>query len=202
MLRFAAKGQHGAINLLCYIRSMFIADRVTDTNCPVSWRAKPASFVSLMSLYESNYIRLGWLVPDLAGMPQAAVSSVPGDVPLHLTVEERSRYTTTLNLTYLFEDQGAMLSDPDLQIRIYHDARLAEVQACARWHRHTLLESIRSQLGRALGDRWLRNVMLNKWLDYCVERGHRFLTPAAVSREAPDAMLDSGRDPALDQAGE
>jgi uncharacterized protein YqiB (DUF1249 family) len=48
------------------------------------------------------------------------------------------------------------------------------VQACARWHRHTLLEELRSQLARELGDRWLRNVMLNKWLDYCVERGHRF----------------------------
>lgn len=181
---------------------MLIADRVTDSNCPVSWRAKPASFVSLMSLYESNYIRLGWLVPDLAGMPRAAVSCVPGDVPLHLTVAERSRYTTTLNLTYRFEDEGGLLSDPDLQIRIYHDARLAEVQSCARWHRHTLLESIRSQLARALGDRWLRNVMLNKWLDYCVERGHRFLTPVTVSREAPGAMLDPERDPELKQAGE
>ena len=36
-----------------------------DTNCAVSWRARPGSFVSLMSLYESNYIRLAWLVPDL-----------------------------------------------------------------------------------------------------------------------------------------
>ena len=25
---------------------------------PVSWRARPRSFVALMSLYESNYIRL------------------------------------------------------------------------------------------------------------------------------------------------
>jgi uncharacterized protein YqiB (DUF1249 family) len=42
-----------------------------------------------------------------------------------------------------------------------------------------MLESIRSELARAVGDRWLRNMMLNKWLDYCVERGHRFaLTPA------------------------
>ena len=153
---------------------MVVADLPTDTNCPVSWRAKPASFVSLMSLYESNYIRLRWLIPELATMPLSAVSSVAGDVPLHLNIEERSRYTTTLNLTYRFADGERQISDPDLQIRIYHDARLAEVQACARWHRHTMLESIRSQLVRDLGDRWLRNVMLNKWLDYCVERGHRF----------------------------
>ena len=146
----------------------------SDVNCPVSWRARPGSFVSLMSLYESNYIRLAWLVPHLDKATPAQISVVDGDCPLHLAIEERSRYTTTLRLTYMFDDASGPLADPDLLIRVYRDARLAEVQACARWHRHTVLESLRSQLARDLGDRWLRNVMLNKWLDYCVERGHCF----------------------------
>lgn len=146
-----------------------------DTYCPVSWRSRPGSFVSLMSLYESNYIRLNWLVPNLHSVSGTLVSQVEGDCPLHLVVGERSRYTTTLSLTYVFEEEaGATVADPDLQVRVYHDARLAEVQTCARWHRHSMLESMRSELARALGDRWLRNVMLNKWLDYCVERGHSF----------------------------
>jgi hypothetical protein len=29
-----------------------------DSLCVTSWRARPVSFVSLMTLYESNYIRL------------------------------------------------------------------------------------------------------------------------------------------------
>ena len=28
--------------------------------------------------------------------------------------------------------------------------------------------------GERLDARWARNVMLNKWLEYCVDRGHRF----------------------------
>lgn len=160
---------------------MMLAVPETDTNCPVSWRSRPGSFVSLMSLYESNYIRLGWLIPNLSDIEGACTSVVNADCPLHLRIDERSRYTTTLTLTYLFEDEGGQLADPDLQVRVYHDARLAEVQACARWHRHMLLEAIRSDLAKALGDRWLRNVMLNKWLDYCTERGHRFV-PAAPRR--------------------
>jgi uncharacterized protein len=151
----------------------------TDTNCAVSWRAQRGSFVSLMSLYESNYIRLRWLAPELNDICGAAISQVPGDCALHLTILERSRYTTTFTLTYLFEDATGVVADPDLQVRVYHDAKLAEVQACARWHRHATLASIRSQLARQLGERWLRNIMLNKWLDYCVERGHRF-TQAGV----------------------
>lgn len=159
---------------------MNVAEVQTDTDCAVSWRARPGSFVSLMSLYESNYIRLGWLIEDLSAIDGRIVSTVAGDCPLHLTVEDRSRYTTTFTLTYLFDDSARTIADPDLQIRVYHDARLAEVQSCARWHRHSMLESIRSGLARALGDRWLRNIMLNKWLDYCVERGHWFAAPAIV----------------------
>jgi uncharacterized protein YqiB (DUF1249 family) len=160
---------------------MIVDDLQTDSNCAVSWRSRPASFVSLMSLYESNYIRLGWLISDLLHAPSQMISVVTGDLPLHLRVDERSRYTTTISLTYLFESaDGNSIADPDLQVRIYHDARLAEAQACARWHRHELLASLRSELALALGDRWLRNVMLNKWLDYCVERGHRFEAPRAA----------------------
>jgi uncharacterized protein YqiB (DUF1249 family) len=157
-----------------YSRLMNVADLRTDTDCIVSWRARPASFVSLMSLYESNYIRLGWLIEDLAQVAQPLISRVEGDCPLHLKIEERSRYTTTLNLTYVFEDDAQALADPDLQIRVYHDARLAEVQSAARSHRHSMLESLRSSFTRGLGERWRSNMMLNKWLDYCVERGHRF----------------------------
>jgi uncharacterized protein len=149
----------------------------SDVNCAVSWRARPGSFVSLMSLYESNYIRLRWLVPGLHELRGALASHVDGDLTLHLNVAERSRYTTTLTLTYMFDEPAGAVADPDLQVRVYHDARLAEVQACARWHKHAMLQSLRSELARQLGDRWLRNVMLNKWLDYCVERGHRFPHP-------------------------
>jgi uncharacterized protein YqiB (DUF1249 family) len=167
--------------MLCYIRFMVVTAFENDTYCPVSWRARPGSFVSLMSLYESNYIRLARLVPNLNTAVGASMSEVSGDCPLHLVLGERSRYTTTLSLTYLFEEQAGIVADPDLQIRVYHDARLAEVQACARWHRHAVLESVRSQLTRELGDRWLRNVMLNKWLDYCIERGHRFPKPGELT---------------------
>jgi uncharacterized protein YqiB (DUF1249 family) len=146
----------------------------TDTNCPVSWRARPRSFVSLMTLYESNHIRLSWLVPQLHTVREPQVSQVESDCPLHLALEDRSRYTTTLRLTYIFEDEAGPTADPDVRVRIYHDARLAEAQSCARWHRHSLLESIRSRLTRDMDERWMRNIMLNKWLEYCVERGHRF----------------------------
>ncbi len=147
-----------------------------DESLPVSWRSRRGDFVSLMTLYESNYVRLQRLAPTLAAIEGAITSTVAGDCPLHLRIEERGPYTTTFTLTYLFDSPAGQFADPDLQVRVYHDARLAEVLSCARWHRHEVLAAIKSDLYCQLGDRWLRNVMLNKWLDYCVERGHLFAT--------------------------
>jgi len=151
-----------------------------DNLCVTSWRARPVSFVSLMTLYESNYIRLRSLLGDARGLVGRAVSRAPGDLDLHVEALEHSPYTTILRLTYLFEEPGATVADPDLEVRVYHDARLAEASRCARWVRHPGLAGLRDGLPLALGERWLRNMLLNKWLDYCAERGHRIESGAAA----------------------
>jgi uncharacterized protein YqiB (DUF1249 family) len=145
-----------------------------DSLCLTSWRARPVSFVSLMTLYESNFIRLRSLVGDARRLSGRSVSSVADDLDLHVEALEHSPYTTILRLTYFFESTGEpAIADPDLEVRVYHDARLAEASRCARWVRHPGLAALKSGLPNALGERWLRNMLLNKWLDYCTERGHR-----------------------------
>jgi uncharacterized protein YqiB (DUF1249 family) len=168
---------------------------LSDTQTPVSWRARPRSFVALMSLYESNYVRLGWLAGGLASRKGEYRSRCELECELVLTVLENSRYTTTLNLTYLLPRSlplslprgmppvGEFDRLPDLQVRVYHDAHLAEAQDLGPVERATVAGSARGRAGvgpmpeRELGRRWARNMMLNKWLEYCVERGHRFHPP-------------------------
>ncbi len=96
---------------------------LNDAQTAVSWRATPRSFVALMSLYESNFIRLGWLAGNVATLEGEYLSPVAGDCDLQLSVVERSPYTTTLNLTYLIPDQEATRRFPDMGVRVYHDAR-------------------------------------------------------------------------------
>jgi hypothetical protein len=149
-----------------------------DTLTPVSWRSKPRSFVALMGLYESNFIRLNWLAGALTSLEGAHRSTVAGDCDLLLTVTERSPYTSTVSLTYLLSGQlpeaQETLQYPDMRVRIYHDAHLVEAQEWAGSHGQAVLKALRSHAERELDQRWARNVMLNKWLEYCVERGHRF----------------------------
>jgi uncharacterized protein YqiB (DUF1249 family) len=154
---------------------------LNETLTPVTWRARPRSFVALMGLYESNYIRLGWLAGDVASLDGGHRSVVPGDCDLLLTLTERSPYTSTLNLTYLLSARGSGLSQadgeiqfPDMRVRVYHDAHVVEALDWAGTHSQPVLKALRGQAERELDQRWARNVMLNKWLEYCVERGHRF----------------------------
>jgi len=146
----------------------------TDTLTRVSWRARPRSFVALMGLYESNFIRLGWLAGGLAALAGSHRSSVPSVCDLVLTVTERSPYTSTLALSYLLADAAGPSRYPDMRLRVYHDAHLVEAQQWAAVHSQPLLRALRNRAERELDQRWARNVMLNKWLEYCVERGHRF----------------------------
>src|SRR5579871_2376802 len=101
---------------------------VNDTRTLVSWRTRPGSFVALMGLYESNYVRLGWLAGRIEELEGEHRSVVPEDCDLHLTLEDRSVYTTTVNLTYRLPgiEGGAAgeLQVPDMRVRVYHDAHL------------------------------------------------------------------------------
>lgn len=131
--------------------------------------AQPRSFTGLMTLYESNYIRLKRLLGDPRTLRGAHVSHLPGDPDLHLQVVEQTRYTTVVQLTYWFEDAGP---EPDLLVRVYHDARMAEAAACGRHDRHAVLRGFATTAPDVLQQRWARNMLLNKWLDYCIEQGH------------------------------
>ena len=130
----------------------------------------------LMAIYECNYIRLRQLLRDVdAFTPQASyVSRVDRALDLYLRVHERSRYTTTLSLTNQFEEEQGEFPAPDNQVRIYHDAPLAEVISCGRrrGRRAAVYDRTRNQY--SLDRKWHMNRFLQKWLGYCLRQGHRF----------------------------
>ncbi len=131
--------------------------------------ASRRNFPGLMALYEENYMRLRRLVPRFDAIDGRAVSRVSGCVDLHVTIIERSRYTTTLRLTYAFADGDDVRYEPDLRVRVQHDARTAEAMEVhigrGRYH---------FDARRTLERCWERNRFLHKWLGYCLHRGHRF----------------------------
>ena len=138
----------------------------------------PGTFAALMDLYERNYIHIRRLMPTMPPVAAARISQVSGSLDLHLHMIERSRYTSELCLTYQFvHGEGATIAEPNLRIRVYHDARLAEVMAAHPRHYAALTADRWSGTGldsRALRDRWRVNRFLFKWLTYCLRQGHHF----------------------------
>lgn len=130
-------------------------------------------FAALMDVYEQNYLLMRLLSPELKNLGLGAyVSQVNDSLPLELTVLSHSRYTSTFKLTYRFFDssvKGRRDREPDLEIRLYHDARSCEVMS-------GLMPDGRVQIRRTrdLDEGRRLNRFLNKWLNYCLRQGHQF----------------------------
>jgi len=125
------------------------------------------SFSGLMDLYEQNYLRLRKIAPDLSVADQM-ISSVAGHMDLYLSVRERCKYTTMLSMTYRFGKPGDYVFEPDLHLKVYHDARVVEVQQFHKRKRGWVFNDY------SLQHKWSMNRFLFKWLGFCVHQGHFF----------------------------
>lgn len=142
---------------------------------------------ALMELYELNYIQLRQLVPDLDAIQDYSVSHASGALNLHLSVRERCKYTTTLHLSYQFKDPHGEFSAPDLVVRMYHDAQVAEVISRGRRRSRREAEYDRLHHQYSVFTKWTVNRFLHKWLGYCLHQGHAF-SPA---REQLSEVMNS-----------
>lgn len=124
----------------------------------------------LMALYEQNYLNMRLLVPGLTDLECGEYWSIlPDCLDLRLRVLERSRYTTTVNLSYVFSPDSGRVDKPDLVVRVYHDARSAEAMS-GLIHGDRLSRREVRDLQRG----WTLNRFLYKWLRYNLHRGHQF----------------------------
>ena len=136
---------------------------------------RPNSFVGLMALYESNFLRLLQLIPEIGRLDGCFRSRVAGDCDLFVEIIETSRYTVTLSLTYHLRTDEGLLTDPDITVRVYLDGQQAEVLAIGERQRHEALRRLVFEHREELDRRWRFNIVLNKWLDYLYDQGHLIL---------------------------
>ena len=147
----------------------------------------PKGFVSLMDLYENNYMRLHRLIPDISLLPDNSISHLPGCLSLHMTVLERTQFTTTIYLTYYFEESTQSVAEPALTLRLYHDAHQAEVLNGHLQHGRQRYDHIPE---KAIKVKWKLNRFLYKWLGYCLYLGHQFPVNKSDTAAVPEAAFD------------
>lgn len=144
----------------------------------------------LISIYESNYVRMMRLAPELDHMNGAYVSRVAGALDLYLSVLERFKFTTTLCLTYRFQDEDPLdpgyqqdVFEPRARIRIYHDARAVEVISHRRRKASRTVQPWSQGQLPELDKKWELNRFLQKWLGFCHRQGHLFLRCTSLSMD-------------------
>lgn len=156
--------------------------------------AQGPDFAGLMAMFDANYTRLGWLCPT-DGV--AYRSRAQGSPDLYAEVLERHPYTTEMRLTYFLADGDAATADPDCRLRIYHDARQAEITACRPGRSFRRLHGPWVPSADELHRRWTLNRFLAKWLEYLLGQGHGIDTFHPVSslpgiRNPPDGRVSEG----------
>lgn len=143
-------------------------------------------FAWLMGLYGENYQRLSRLF-DHAQLRQGSyVSQVAGGLDVLVEVLEVHPYTLELRLSYRLKDPQTGQPDPSAYVRIYRDARQAEVTHCYVGRHWQDVLGLYPSPKVLLGHRLRMNNFLNKWLEYLAGQGHGPQTLKPLAPEDAD----------------
>ncbi len=144
--------------------------------------AKPRNLAALIQMFESNYVRLVRLAPELPVMDGEYVSKVADALDLHLSIEAQSRYTTIAMLTYRFSGVGSLQIEPRARVAAQHDSRTVELLSHSRRCRPYRMQLRPPGRMPELDYKWEVNRFLQKWFGFCYRQGHLYLPYTACNR--------------------
>jgi uncharacterized protein YqiB (DUF1249 family) len=124
-----------------------------------------------LSLYERNFNRLMDLLPDLNCRQGHIVLALAGQSPVRVEVLEQNPYTTTIHLRQGLLGARPWVGDLRMKVRIYHDARVAEVIACQGIHSFQPFYPYPNPKMLQPYEKRRVNHFLGEWLSYCLVLG-------------------------------
>jgi len=131
--------------------------------------------VELQAACEANYARLMQLIPSMreAVGVQRRVALSQGDLHLGvlaLHVLETCPYTSTIEVRQ--EHSLPWLPVPRMEVRVYHDARMAEVVGAQRARRFRGVYPYPNEAMHQPDEKTQLNLFLGEWLSHCLACGH------------------------------
>ena len=128
--------------------------------------------IGLQAVCESNYWRLLKLMPQLHEEDERRIEIDAGDgeaQALVIRVLERCPYTSTLQLAH--ERRQSWVTPPSMEVRLYHDAGLAEVVAAYNSRRFRGVYPYPNEQMLQPDEKHQLNQFLGEWLGYCQRHG-------------------------------
>jgi len=141
------------------------------TDMPRTGRHYLVDLQKLHACCSSNYLRLLRLLNGLDGEQTLAFAHA-ADSAFRLQVVEEARYTTTLDI----EQAGVHLPQtmlPKMRVRMYHDARMAEVLRSQQISDIKPVYHYPNQHMHQRDEKWQVNQFLAEWLQHCLDKGMR-----------------------------
>jgi hypothetical protein len=143
------------------------------------WVMKPRRYVPDLrrfgALCDGNYMRLHRLRKlEVGGKPVSEFELRRQDQYLgrvRIKVLQVAKFTETLLLEQV-HNAGRWLNNPQLTVRIYHDAAMAEVISCYRDRQIAPVNDYPNRFMHHPDEKVQVNSFLADWLDYCLRFGH------------------------------
>jgi len=143
------------------------------------WAMKPRRYVPDLrrfgALCDGNYMRLHRLRKlEAGGEPISEFELSRQDQYLgrvRIQVLQVAKFTVTLLLEQI-HNAGRWLNNPQLTVRVYHDASMAEVISCYRDHQIAAVNDYPNRFMHHPDEKVQVNSFLADWLDYCLRFGH------------------------------
>ncbi|HCP53842.1 MAG: DUF1249 domain-containing protein [Pseudomonadaceae bacterium] len=130
--------------------------------------------LELQATCEANYARLMRLLPAMRqeeGVRRIAITSEQHSMGmLALNVLENCPYTSTIEVSQ--EHNLSWMPVPTLEVRVYHDARMAEVISAQSARRFRSIYPYPNAAMHQPDEKNQLNVFLGEWLSHCLECGH------------------------------
>ncbi len=127
-------------------------------------------FPEMMRLNEINYARLMRLLPSGAEQVGASIPYLINHTEYRLIIEESTQYTTRVNISQV-DLIADYLSLPSMSVRLYHDARVAEVCATQQISHFKARYDYPNKKLNQRDEKHQINQFLAEWLSYCLGYG-------------------------------
>ena len=136
-----------------------------------------------MAECDANYLRIMRLFPGLRDRHGDTLDVTIAGRRAEVSIEvlERSPYTTVIRLTQGPEAPSPWGLNPGFTVRIYHDARCAEVVEYQRARHFKAVYAYPNDAMRQKDEKVQVNRFLGEFLSYCLRNGVALREPAPVS---------------------
>lgn len=126
---------------------------------------KTALLAALPGVYERNYAYLIELIPELDSLHDRTRITLSDTECLEIVIREQARFTTTLDINHVLDNTH--LPNLTMSVRVYHDARMAEVVG---YQHHSRIRPCYDYPNKAMYqplEKRQINLFFSDWLKHC-----------------------------------